>query len=587
MYNPFLAQAASPSALVPQFRSPGIFGALAQQGAGLADPRFVLTSAPTTAAGPLPVPVSAPQKPPTMRPTRPVKGQSARDDKPARMLDGFEGLGLPGGKPPVRDPRPPGAPPMSLSDTAVAQARQDKGLSAPDKGAAAFMPREDGEPQSRLGRLGDAVDGLLSPETTDRLAMFAGIYDAGRAKWLGQWDDGRPAGWGAAADAMQTYADRGEARAIRAEERARAEAAEQRAQAEEDRRAKEAERDSERFGWQAAEAQDTLAQIEAAQGDRDRLAAYRASVLADETQPAPLRQLAASGMSDAQFGQSAAALTLESITAAPAVLPGQRFNPLTGQIEVVNPEAYEIARRARSAGSGGVGGGRFAYASPEQAESLLGYRPNGPVEVNLRTGQIRMAPGATATTAPADLAGRLTLGLPNVIAAEQAMQDLMRGADGTDYARNPCAEEWGARALDVVPFDGGVFSRAAGSDRYRQFDQAFRTFESSILPIFSGAAVTESEATRFVRANLPSMTDTPEVARAKAMNRMRISNGGMMLLGQPLPFPDAGVWIPPSLSAQQQGARGAGQQAAAAPPDLSNLSDEQINDLIARLEGSQ
>jgi hypothetical protein len=128
-------------------------------------------------------------------------------------------------------------------------------------GPASLMPMPERQPRSRLQQFGlDVQDGLnrvgeaFTPERMDALALFTNLIDAGRAKWLGEWDDGRAAGWGAAADAIQTYQDRGEARDIREEERARAQAAEKRAAAAEVRAAVEAKQDAVRFEWEGKDA---------------------------------------------------------------------------------------------------------------------------------------------------------------------------------------------------------------------------------------------------------------------------------------------------------------------------------------------
>jgi len=129
-------------------------------------------------------------------------------------------------------------------------------------GPASLMPMPERQPRSRLQQFGlDVQDGLnrvgeaFTPERMDALALFTNLIDAGRAKWLGEWDDGRAAGWGAAADAIQTYQDRGEARDIREEERARAQAAEERAAAAEGRAAVEAKQENVRFGLEQEDAE--------------------------------------------------------------------------------------------------------------------------------------------------------------------------------------------------------------------------------------------------------------------------------------------------------------------------------------------
>lgn len=152
--------------------------------------------------------------------------------------------------------------------------------------------------------------------------------------------------------------------------------------------------------------------------------------------------------------------------------------------------------------------------------------------------------------AAAEARTRLELGLGPVMAAQTRLARSEAGGE------NPYNRDWGARMLEAVPFDGGVAARIAGGQDYQDYEQAARTFESSILPIFSGAAVTESEAKRFVRANLPQLGDTPATLKEKADNRKRIINAAAKLTGRPIPFPDLNVWAPEGQTVESSGRMG-------------------------------
>lgn len=144
----------------------------------------------------------------------------------------------------------------------------------------------------------------------------------------------------------------------------------------------------------------------------------------------------------------------------------------------------------------------------------------------------------------AEMRGRLALALPNIVSANNAMNQIEL-AEGRDGARgNVFNREWGARNLEAIPFDGGVVSRTVGGSDYQGYESASRTFESAMLPIFSGAAVTDSEARRFVRANLPQMGDSPETLATKAANRAALINQASIIVGSEPPFPDAGFFSP-------------------------------------------
>lgn len=100
---------------------------------------------------------------------------------------------------------------------------------------------------------------------------------------------------------------------------------------------------------------------------------------------------------------------------------------------------------------------------------------------------------------------------------------------------------WLARAAEAVPFDGGAAARVLGGQDYQDYEQAAKTFEAAFMPILSGAAVTESEAKRMIRANLPQLGDTPQTLAKKATNRAMMINAAADLLGRPRPFPKVGI----------------------------------------------
>ena len=272
MVNPFLYGAASPTALVPQFISPGIFGALAQQGAGLPDPRFVLAQQPVSPAQamatPLPSPVAPPpaiSPPQAQRPRQGARpgaiGQAMMG--PAALpapSDAAQATFAPPGPAPTLAPRMTpnalgGLPDRNGERRLTPQlvplqrsAAADATFETPQAPAPLTQEMAQRNPRSRMQQFGldlqDAagrMEKTLTPDRLDAMALFANIYDAGRAKWLGEWDDGRPAGMGAVGEALQTFNDRREGRDMLAEERKLRQAAEQRAQA-------AATRDETRFG---------------------------------------------------------------------------------------------------------------------------------------------------------------------------------------------------------------------------------------------------------------------------------------------------------------------------------------------------
>lgn len=162
--------------------------------------------------------------------------------------------------------------------------------------------------------------------------------------------------------------------------------------------------------------------------------------------------------------------------------------------------------------------------------------PDGAILKPGKSGNVQVLRGAQ--TAAAEARTRLELGFDPIFAAQKQMERAERGGV------NPYNRDWGARMAEAIPFDGGAAARVIGGDDYQRYEQANRTFESAILPIFSGAAVTESEAKRFVRANLPQIGDTPQTLAAKSKNRQRLINAAARLTGREQPYPEVDAWNP-------------------------------------------
>lgn len=216
--------------------------------------------------------------------------------------------------------------------------------------------------------------------------------------------------------------------------------------------------------------------------------------------------------------------------------------------------------------------------------------PNGDiVRSGPRGGQevVQRAGGAGASDSAlvgADARARFMLGLDALVEAER---NLRTGegweGDGAEArpTRNPYTRDWGARALEAIPFDGGAAARIVGGQDYQDYEQASRTYESAMLPIFSGAAVTPTEATRLIRADLPQFGDSPETLRRKAMNRAMRINAVAAGIGRDLPYPEVGTLGPdgavtaPSANMDDQIAsptEGGRDGSASGPVDISGMS---------------
>lgn len=158
---------------------------------------------------------------------------------------------------------------------------------------------------------------------------------------------------------------------------------------------------------------------------------------------------------------------------------------------------------------------------PEYAPNAY-EAPDGSVLVPTKQGGVQVIKGGQSVGA--ETRARLALSLDPAIAAQGRLAESEQGGV------NPFSRDWGARMLEAVPFDGGAAARMAGGQDYQNYEQAARTYEASMLPIFSGASVTESEAKRMIRADLPQIGDTPETLRRKAANReLRIQEAARLM----------------------------------------------------------
>lgn len=163
----------------------------------------------------------------------------------------------------------------------------------------------------------------------------------------------------------------------------------------------------------------------------------------------------------------------------------------------------------------------------------------GQTAINRQTGETAVFRGGQWVKNPqgagADAAqrGRLAMGLAPMVQAQQTMSNMEQGV-------NPLNRDWGASMLAGVgfgqthPFEG--VARAWGGQDYQDYTQAAKAFESQLMPLMSGAAVSPSEAQRQIKASLPEFLDTPETLRSKSQMREMLVNGAAKSSGAPLPY---------------------------------------------------
>jgi hypothetical protein len=195
-------------------------------------------------------------------------------------------------------------------------------------------------------------------------------------------------------------------------------------------------------------------------------------------------------------------------------------------------------------------------AAPEWGQGAVKL-PNGTIaRAGPRGGMTILDKGEQPGLAGADARTRLTLGLDPAVSAMFQMAKVE--GYGTKKVENPYDRDWGATLLMGKGENGSLndwAARSIGGQDFQDYIQASKSFESVLMPIFSGAAVTDTEAQRFIRANLPERGDTIQTLQAKTRNRKMLVNAAADLLGEPKPFPEAKTWR----------GTGAGRQPAAAP----------------------
>jgi len=272
--------------------------------------------------------------------------------------------------------------------------------------------------------------------------------------------------------------------------------------------------------------------------------------------------------------------------------PEWEINPLTGRAQATSPDGTFI-EGAEAPGADLLRRGAVAEIelnernarAPYSASSVggggarppSGYRwtPDGQALEPI-TGGPRDPQAQVQRAFPADQRARVAISYDAALEASQFLEQAESQAvrrQGTHGSDTPLGQDWGARMLEAVPFDGGTAARWAGGEDYQQYTRASSAFEAAMLPILSGAAVTESEAQRIVRAALPRQGDSQETLAAKARQRRQMLNGAAMIGGRPPPFPDLGS---PPWAASRPAPVGDGI-------GLDSLTDEQLDALEEEL----
>lgn len=168
-------------------------------------------------------------------------------------------------------------------------------------------------------------------------------------------------------------------------------------------------------------------------------------------------------------------------------------------------------------------------------------------------GEWRVA-GGKALPMEASMRSRMDLGLGPMVQGQETMAAVegrgnpyqMTGPKATPETRNNAiAEMIGGIGIDAGPVKFHPFEGVAkriGGDDYQEYDQGAKAFESQLMPIMSGAAVSPTEAQRQIRAALPQLGDSEANLASKGRTRQMMLNGAAKAKGLPLPYPDVPTW---------------------------------------------
>ena len=212
--------------------------------------------------------------------------------------------------------------------------------------------------------------------------------------------------------------------------------------------------------------------------------------------------------------------------------------------------------------------------SPQEAQAqLLGGAPS--------------APSKAVVGGSAEQRGKVNLSLDPLITAMNATVNFEKDREfspglfsglGIQSRRkvknNPFSDEPLAHAEfaqpDIGPHKRRIFTAMAGPD-FNEEMNAYKQIETAILPMFSGSQVVQSEAQRFLQANVPQPEDSYNTVKAKQLARKQLINGAAAQISKPPPFPEVGSWVygraptppsgsrPPTRSTPTQPASGGGQ----------------------------
>lgn len=182
-------------------------------------------------------------------------------------------------------------------------------------------------------------------------------------------------------------------------------------------------------------------------------------------------------------------------------------------------------------------------------EGKTGFQKSTGQRVVRKGGQwVPIQAGGKPEVVEASVRSRLDMGMPSMIAGQQAMEKVERRGNPFALDQNP--GNAAAKVMDSVGVKIGQndirpfrpMAKWVGGDDYQEYEQGAASFEAEVMPIKSGAAVSPSEAERQIKAALPELGDSPANLQRKSVTRKTMLNAAARMRGKPLPYPDVPTW---------------------------------------------
>lgn len=194
------------------------------------------------------------------------------------------------------------------------------------------------------------------------------------------------------------------------------------------------------------------------------------------------------------------------------------WNPQTNETkQVMGPNGKPLRAKESSGVTINMPGSVREGVDPETGRpAFVGIDPKDP------NGGFKVIPGANpqSNMMSAETRSKFLALAPNAFAGISRLEELFGGK-----SEDPLSGKGALAAVaSNIPFVGDVAARGIGGQEWQDFDQAWNAIELGVH-IPAGAAVSPSEAERFLRANKPALNETQATKMRKIANVKRFYEG--------------------------------------------------------------